>query len=240
MDNNNILQVFNCDQFQSLRVIRRGEDFWFFAKDVCLSLGIQRTGNMLAALDPDEKSALTREEGSVVLNNTGSNGEPELLYDFSQGGSAPMLVSESGLYKIAMRSRKPVAEAFKNWIARDVIPTLRKTGTYSLAGKVVDGKELPHDYLSALKALVVAEEEKQVLAQSLEKVSAERDEAIRTKAWISGKKTATAMGTAGGYAIKNQKLSEENAELRGKIWGLLNNSSIKYCIEALLSLPVAR
>ena len=240
MDNNNVLQVFNCDQFQNLRVIRRGEDFWFFAKDVCSALGIKQVKDGLADLDNDEKSPLSRNEANVVLNPIGSNGEPELLYDTSNGGKMPMLVSESGLYKLTMRSRKPVAEAFKNWIAREVIPALRKTGTYSLAGKVVDGKELPHDYLSALKALVVAEEEKQVLAQSLEKVAAERDEAIRTKAWISGKKTATAMGTAGGYAIRNQKLSEENAELRGKIWGLLNNSSIKYCIEALLSLPIAK
>ncbi len=240
MDNSNTIQVFGCAQFQNLRVIRRGEDFWFFAKDVCLSLGIQRTGNMLASLDPDEKASLTKEEANVVLNNNGSTGGSEAVYDTSNGGKMPMLVSESGLYKITMRSRKPVAKAFKNWIAREVVPSLRKTGTYSLAGRVIDGKELPHDYLSALKALVAAEEEKAEMQQALEKTAAERDEAIRTKAWISGKKTATAMGTAGGYAIKNQKLSEENAELRGKIWGLLNDSSIKYCIEALLSLPVAR
>lgn len=240
MDNNNILQVFNCDQFQNLRVIRRGEDFWFFAKDVCLALGLSNTGQALSQLKKSEKSPLTHAEGNIILNGVGSNGESKRLHDFSNGGRAPMLISEAGLYKLTMKSRKAVAEAFKDWLSYEVLPALRKTGTYSLAGKVVDGKELPHDYLSALKALVVAEEEKQVLAKSLEKVSAERDEAIRTKAWISGKKTATAMGTAGGYAIRNQKLSEENAELRGKIWGLLNNSSIKYCIEALLSLPVAR
>lgn len=161
---NSIVQVFNCDQFQNLRVVRRGEDLWFFARYVCNALDLNITGNALAALDDDEKSELTRAEGNIVLNNVGSTGGSELLYDFSAGGRAPMLVSESGLYKLIMRSRKPSAKAFQNWLAREVLPALRRTGTYTIPGART---AVPKDYLSALEALVAAERGRVALSNQL-------------------------------------------------------------------------
>lgn len=161
---NSIVQVFNCDQFQNLRVVRRGEDLWFFVRYVCDNLGIQNAGDALASLDSDEKSELTRAEGNIVLNDVGSTGGSELLYDFSAGGRAPMLVSESGLYKLIMRSRKPSAKAFQNWLAREVLPALRRTGTYTIPGART---VVPKDYLSALEALVAAERDRVALSNQL-------------------------------------------------------------------------
>ncbi len=187
---------------------------WFVGRDLAAALGYANPARALA--QHTKKSIIS------TISTNRVNGNPPLNIT---------LIPESDVWRLVMRSNLPKAEEFQDWICEEVIPALRKSASE---------QKLPATYIEALKALVAAEEEKAEMQQALEKTATERDEAIRTKAWISGKKTATAMGTAGGYAIKNQKLSEENAELRGKIWGLLNDSSIKYCIEALLSLPVAR
>lgn len=170
---NSIVQVFNCDQFKDLRVVRRGEDLWFFVRYVCDNLGIQNAGDALASLDSDEKSELTRAEGNIDLNDVGSTGGSELLYDFSTGGRAPMLVSESGLYKLIMRSRKPAAKAFQNWLAREVLPALRKTGTYTIPGART---AVPRDYLSALEALVAAERDRVALSNQLKVIEQKLNE----------------------------------------------------------------
>lgn len=190
---------------------------WFVGRDLAAALGYANPARALA--QHTKKSVIS------TISTNRVNGNPPLNIT---------LIPESDVWRLVMRSNLPKAEEFQDWICEEVIPALRKASGDSLS------QRLPSNYIEALKALTKAEEEKLALSKTLEVTAAERDEAIRTKAWISGKKTATAMGTAGGYAIKNQKLSEENAELRGKIWGLLNNSSIKYCIEALLSLPIAR
>ena len=48
------------------------------------------------------------------------------------------LVSESGLYKLVMRSDKPLAKPFQDWVTRDVLPAIRKDGASSVAGKPID------------------------------------------------------------------------------------------------------
>mgnify|MGYP001004880245 CR=1 FL=1 len=87
---------------------------WFVAKDVCNVLELGDTSKSIARLDDDEK---------------GTNSIPTL------GGSQEMsIVSESGLYSLTLGSKKPEAKPFKRWITHDVLPTLRKTGAYSISG----------------------------------------------------------------------------------------------------------
>lgn len=80
---------------------------------------------------------------------------------------------------------------------------------------------LPQSYAEALRALADTVEEK-------ERIAHERDEAIRTKSWISDKKTATALGKVGGLTSANNKLRLENADLKDKLgesdkWFLVRN-----------------
>ena len=104
----------------------------------------------------------------------------------------------------------------------DILSEVETTGSYSTTQKV-----LPNDYLTALKALVAAEEEKQQLALenkfiTEQKALAEqqRDEAIRTKTYISDKKTATALGRVGG-------LVKENNCLKDNLYGNRNYRTIR-------------
>lgn len=89
---------------------------WFIAKDICDVLGLGNITEALRALDDDEK---TNFRNSEVAQN---------------GGRAPLIVSESGFYKLVLRSRKPVAKEFQRWVTHEVLPSIRKHGGY-MAGQ---------------------------------------------------------------------------------------------------------
>lgn len=108
---NNEIQKFDF-RGASLRTLtdEAGEP-WFVAKDVCDILGID-TNHLREALDDDE---ITNLRNSEVWN---------------QPGRAPLIISEPGLYKLIMRSRKPEAKEFQRWVTHEVLPQIRRTGGY--------------------------------------------------------------------------------------------------------------
>lgn len=107
----NELQIFKNNQFGNVRIVMKGKEPWFVAKDVCNCLEINNSRQALIRLDDDEKS-------SVILND-GTPGNPE-----------KSIVNEYGLYSLVLSSRKQEAKEFKRWITHDVIPQIRKTGQY--------------------------------------------------------------------------------------------------------------
>ena len=109
---NNEIQKFDF-RGASLRTLtdEAGEP-WFVAKDVCDILELNNVTEALRPLDDDEKSNFRNSE---VAQN---------------GGRAPLIISEPGLYKLIMRSRKPEAKEFQRWVTHEVLPQIRKTGGY--------------------------------------------------------------------------------------------------------------
>lgn len=109
---NNEIQRFDF-KGASLRTLtdKAGEP-WFVAKDVCDILELGNTTNALRALDEDEKTNFTN--CNVAQN----------------GGRVPLIISEPGLYKLVMRSRKPEAKEFQRWVTHEVLPSIRRTGGY--------------------------------------------------------------------------------------------------------------
>lgn len=105
----NELQVFNNAMFGNVRIILQDNEPWFVAKDVCDCLEHTNTTMALQRLDDDERAKL----------NLGRQGEANV-------------VNEYGLYSLVMSSRKPEAKEFKRWITHEVLPALRRTGSYSL------------------------------------------------------------------------------------------------------------
>lgn len=88
-----------------------GEPLWV-AKDVCSVLEYKEVSKTVAKLDDDEK------------------GTKKIL---TLGGDQDMMcVTESGLYTLILRSNKPEAKPFKRWVTHEVLPAIRKNGTYSL------------------------------------------------------------------------------------------------------------
>ena len=96
---------------REVRVVKddQGEP-WFVAADVCAVLQLPETHKAVARLDEDEK-----DRNSIPTH----------------GGSQSMtVVSEAGLYNLVLGSRKPEAKRFKRWVTHEVLPAIRKTGSY--------------------------------------------------------------------------------------------------------------
>ncbi|MBN6739141.1 hypothetical protein JKG47_01000 [Acidithiobacillus sp. MC6.1] len=91
---------------------------WWVAVDVCRVLGLDNPTKALLRLDDDEKSQVI---DPATLNNTQGTTINNLLN----------IINESGLYSLILTSRKPEAKSFQRWITHEVLPTLRKTGSYS-------------------------------------------------------------------------------------------------------------
>ena len=106
------LQIFNNDRFGQVRIIPVDGELMFVAKDVCDCLEITKHRDAISRLDPDER-------GSVKLDTLG--GKQDIA-----------AINEYGLYSLVLSSRKPEAKEFKRWITHDVIPAIRKTGSYSM------------------------------------------------------------------------------------------------------------
>lgn len=98
---------------QTIRVDAEGDNLWFVAKDVCQALGIGWRGDTLAYIPEDWK-------GLRKFRTPG--GEQQLT-----------VISEAGMYKLAFRCHSSErVDKFTNWVAGEVLPTLRKTGRYEL------------------------------------------------------------------------------------------------------------
>lgn len=127
------LQIFyNEDTNVSIRTEVINNEPWFVAKDVAMALDIAWTGHTLDRI-PKEW------QGTVNLTTPCGN---------YQGGGLQSLkvINESAMYKLAFRSNKPEADRFVNWIAGEVLPSIRRTGSYSSNGvqtPVEEKKKLP-------------------------------------------------------------------------------------------------
>lgn len=107
---------------KTVRIVSVYGEPWFVVSDVCQSLEIANPSSAVSALDNDEVMTLTLAEG-----HSGKRG----------GARSWNMVAESGFYKLIARSRKATtsgtfAYRFSNWVFRDVIPSIRKTGAYGV------------------------------------------------------------------------------------------------------------
>lgn len=107
------LTIFTFEE-QQVRFVGTADKPEWIAQDVCNVLGIEEPSSVLRNFDPDEKG--------VHLMHT-------------PGGKQSMLtVTEFGLYRLIFRSNKPIAKKFQRWIIQEVIPSIRRTGSYTVPG----------------------------------------------------------------------------------------------------------
>lgn len=121
------------------------------------------------------------------------------------------LINEAGLYTLVIKSDKPEAKPFRRWVTSEVLPSIRKTGSYGVQPAT------PQTYLEALKALVASEEEKEQLRLTNETLTQERDHAIKTKSQINDKRTASLMGKTGALTKENTKLKNKLQDTEEKL-----------------------
>jgi len=138
MDNK--LQIFKYTDKEVRTVTKDGEP-WFVAKDVCEVLA--HSNSRKAIQDHCDSEDVTK---GYIGVNTGL-GKQNIEVN---------LVNESGVYSLVFGSILPEAKQFKRWITHEVIPSIRKTGSYSL-----DKFNIPKDYIGALRLAADIEEDRQ-------------------------------------------------------------------------------
>lgn len=98
------------DDVFDIPIIEIENQVWFVANAVCNALDIKNSRDAISELDPDEKLM-------SVLTTSGQR-------------RSTNLVSESGLYALVFKSRKANAKRFQKWVTKEVLPSIRKTGSY--------------------------------------------------------------------------------------------------------------
>lgn len=141
----NEVSIFRNESFGEVRVSGTSEEPIFCLADICRVLDIKNVSDCKSRLDPK----------GIVLTDTPTNGGIQQL----------VFINEKNLYKVIMRSDKPQAEPFQDWVCGEVLPSIRKSGSYSV--QILSRKELA-------QMVIEAEEEKERLQLEVKK----RDEQI--------------------------------------------------------------
>jgi hypothetical protein len=108
---------------------------WFVAADVCHVLGIGNPRQAMTRLDDDERGVISTD---------------------TPGGMQPMAtVNEPGLYTLVLGSRKPEAKRFKRWVTHEVLPAIRRTGSYAVPGIAPTPASFPSEKQDSVSALLL-------------------------------------------------------------------------------------
>jgi phage antirepressor YoqD-like protein len=94
---------------QDIRIVDNEGNPWWVLKDVCDVLGLSNPSVVAARLDDDERSK----------------------FDLGRQGDT-IIINEPGLYSVILRSDKPEAKTFRRWVTHEVLPQIRKTGSYGI------------------------------------------------------------------------------------------------------------
>lgn len=109
MDNNNALEIFKNEEFGEIRTIEEAGKILFVASDVAKALGYANT-----------RDAVIRHCKGVVKHDTLTKGGKQTIN----------FIPEGDVYRLITHSKLPTAEKFESWVFDEVLPTIRKTGSY--------------------------------------------------------------------------------------------------------------
>lgn len=153
MDDN--LKLFENPDFGDVRVLLdEKSNPWFVGNDIARCLGYENLGNAVKRFVDDEDS--------IILTSDCKSMGFKINPLINQAVREIKLINESGMYSLIMSSKMESAKKFKKWVTSEVLPSIRKTGSYSMPSK----NELPSDYIEALEALLKSEKEKKALAEA--------------------------------------------------------------------------
>lgn len=180
----NEMQVFNNPEFGEVRTIEENGAILFCGSDVAKALGYT---NPSKALNDHCRGDLTKRY--PIVDALGRTQEA-------------IFIPESDLYRLVFSSKLPTAEKFTDWVTKEVLPSIRKTGGYAL----------PKDYPAALRALADAEEQKlRLLAENQQQAQVIADfEPIRqyVDTILESKGTMATSQIAADYGLTAQKLNK--------------------------------
>lgn len=113
----NELRIFENPEFGSVRTVTINGEYWFVGSDVARALGYSKLNEAVRTN--------TREMDTTTAGVIDSIGRTQQM----------VVINESGLYDMIFESRLPKARDFRHWVTSDVLPELRRTGSYSIQSK---------------------------------------------------------------------------------------------------------
>ena len=122
----NELKIFNNEEFGKIRTVTIDNEPWFVGKDVAEALGYGKGKSL-----------------NNAINNHVDNEDKGVTEMMTPGGEQKMTtINESGLYALIFGSKLESAKRFKHWVTSEVLPTLRKTGSYEMPKKKQSNERL--------------------------------------------------------------------------------------------------
>lgn len=144
----NKIEIFESEEFGTIKTVIKNGEPWFIGRDVAKSLGYSNTKDALSNhVDTEDKRVIQKSENATFeIPNRGLTA-----------------INESGLYSLIISSKLQSAKKFKRWVTSEVLPSIRKNGTYEQ--KALGPMEMLELQFSALK------EQKEKIAEHDERLS---------------------------------------------------------------------
>lgn len=130
---NNEMKIFENEEFGSVRTVTIDGEPWLVGKDVAMILGYERATKAIQDhVDPEDIDGIPIRDSIGRLQKT-------------------PIINESGFYSLVLSSKLPSAKKFKRWVTSEVLPAIRKTGSYSTEEKLRSCNALLEDRISSLE-----------------------------------------------------------------------------------------
>lgn len=182
-------KVFENSEFGKVRVSVVDGEPMFCLSDLCKILGLQ----------PGATKNRLDEKGVSLINTLTNGGMQQIVY-----------VNEKNLYKAIMRSDKPNAEPFQDWVCGEVLPSIRKHGAY-MTPEMIEKAITSPDFIIQLATQLKNEQEKRKQAEA--KIEADKPKVLFSEAVEASKKSIlirelAKIITQNGYQIGEKQLYE--------------------------------
>jgi len=132
----NQLQIFNNPDFGNIRAIEIDGKPFFVGRDIAIALGYANPSEALQDHVPDKFKCIINAktfQGMASQKETSKS----LFSENTMGGVQRLtFITEAGVYKLIFRSKLPNAEKFSDWVCDEVLPSIRKTGSYSVSDTI--------------------------------------------------------------------------------------------------------
>lgn len=216
---------FSFDNFP-FTAITANNEFWFLAKEVC---DILEYTNVSKAISDNVRTrhVLRAEKGTELFDLIYANNYQTPLH---KSANQFLLINESGLYSLILRSKMPKAEAFQDWITDEVIPSLRKTGRYSLTAQLTPAQLAQlAEMLPLLPRLIESTRELQIQNKELRSLVLESmDNTQRNAANQEQSMERLAQAISGHPLLVGRNAGEKTSVIHGLTRNLIANGSFDH------------
>lgn len=197
-------EIFDHPEFGNLRCIEIDGEPWFVGKDVATALGYSNTRKaVLVHVDAEDKGVTK--------------------WDTPGGIQEMTIINESGLYSLILSSKLESAKRFKRWVTSEVLPALRKTGSYTISqGQNGQSKPMSREYLLAtafLESQKVIEENTREIARLSVKCNNLNDQVSQDQEVIDA--MTKDVTPAEKRAVLNRLMTYKHGAVAGSRWSIL-------------------